>query len=96
MRIPSATQHPNAIVENPAGTQWSSRIDAASAHANAVRFAATSYRGAMNCPLRTWATAMTTPQANVIESSRLTNYGPPTIRSIWLCETEWYVGRALA
>lgn len=94
--MPRATQHAKAIVENPAGTQWSSRIDAASAHANAVRFAATSYRGATNCPLRTWATAMTTPQANVIERSRLTNYGLPTNRSIVACATEWYVGRALA
>jgi hypothetical protein len=61
-----------AIAESSAGAQWPSSSDAATAQPNAVKFATTSYAGATKLLLSTWATAITSPQANVTDSRMLT------------------------
>src|SRR4051794_40789962 len=55
------------MADSAAGTQWSRRSEAATALPKAVRFAATSCTGATKLLLRTWASAITTPQANVTD-----------------------------
>ena len=67
VRRASTSQHRIAPAESSAGPKCPSSNEAATAHAKAVRFAITSWTGAMNRRLKTCATAMTTPQANVTE-----------------------------
>lgn len=77
VRRARTSQHKTAAVESDTGTQWWSKADADAAHMNARRFATTSYTGATKLRLRTWDTAMTTPHANVTDSSAL------TMASVW-------------
>src|SRR3954447_9400294 len=65
-------QHAIATAESTAGAQWPSNTEAATAQPKARRLAATSYTGATKFVFTTWATAITTPQANVTDNRRLT------------------------
>lgn len=67
VRTASATQQQTANPASMAGTQWWSRVEAATAHENATRLATTSYTGATKRLLTTCATATTRPQAKVTE-----------------------------
>jgi len=67
VRRPSTSQHPIAPAESTAGTQLPTSSEANVADPKAVRLAATSYPGATNPRLRTWAIAMNSPQAKVKE-----------------------------
>jgi protein-S-isoprenylcysteine O-methyltransferase Ste14 len=78
VRRASASQHRIAIDDSSAGTQWVSSKDAATAQPKAIKLATTSYTGAMNRRLRTCATAITSPQAKVTDSRRLTT-GPSVL-----------------
>src|SRR3954470_19027422 len=75
VRRAKTSQHAIAMADSSAGAQWPRSTEAATAQLKAVRFAATSYAGATKLLLRTWATAITSPQANVTDSRKLTT-GP--------------------
>src|SRR4051812_27825565 len=72
VRRAKTNQHAIATAESTAGAQWPSNTEAATAQPKARRLAATSYTGATKFVFTTWATAITTPQANVTDSRRLT------------------------